>query len=108
MQRADVLVLPYERDERIDGSGVLAAVIGAGRATIVSQVGALAEAAELGAALGVEPGDPAALHAALAGLIADPAARGGLAAAALGAAAGPYSWNAAAERTLALYAALTG
>jgi glycosyltransferase involved in cell wall biosynthesis len=108
MQRADVLVLPYERDERIDGSGVLAAALGAGRATIVSEVGALAEAADLGAALGVEPGDPVALHAALAGLIADPAERGGLAAAALGAAAGPYSWDAVGERTLALYAALTG
>jgi glycosyltransferase involved in cell wall biosynthesis len=108
MQRADVLVLPYERDERIDASGVLAAALGAGRATIVSKVGALAEAAELGAARGLEPGDPAALHAALADLIADPAARGGLAAAALGAAAGPYSWDAAAKRTLALYAALTG
>ncbi len=108
VQRADVLVLPYERDERIDGSGVLATALGAGRATIVSKVGALAEAADMGAALGVEPGDPVALHGALAGLIADPAARGGFAAAALGAAAGPYSWNVAAARTLALYAALTG
>src|SRR6202044_2473518 len=82
MQRADVLVLPYERDERIDGSGVLAAALGAGRAPTVSRVAAPPEAAAVGAALGVEPGDPAALHAALAGLIADPAARGGLAAAA--------------------------
>lgn len=108
MQRADVLVLPYERDERIDASGVLAAALGAGRPTIVSRVGALAEAADLGAVFGVEPGDPVALQAALTDLIADPVARGGLGAAALGAAAGPYSWDVAAERTLALYAALTG
>jgi glycosyltransferase involved in cell wall biosynthesis len=107
MQRADVLVLPYERDERIDASGVLAGALGAGRATVVSAVGALAEVALAGAALGVAPGEPAALHAALAGLIADPSARDGLAAAARAAARGPYSWDAAAERTLALYAALT-
>ena len=107
MQRADVLVLPYERDERIDASGVLAGALGAGRATIVSTVGALAEVAAVGAARGVEPGDPEALHAALARLIADGQARDELAAAARAAAAGPYSWDAAAERTLALYAALT-
>ncbi|HEY3773080.1 MAG TPA: glycosyltransferase family 4 protein [Solirubrobacteraceae bacterium] len=108
LRRADVLVLPYERDERIDGSGVLAAALGAGRPTVVSAVGALAEVAAGGAVLGVEPGDPVALHAALAGLVADPAARDRLGAAARDAAAGPYSWDVAAERTLALYAALTG
>jgi glycosyltransferase involved in cell wall biosynthesis len=108
MQRADLLVLPYERDERIDASGVLAAALGAGRATVVSAVGALAEVAAAGAAVGVEPGDPVALHAALAELIADAPARDALAAAARAAAIGPYSWDAAAERTLALYAALTG
>jgi glycosyltransferase involved in cell wall biosynthesis len=107
MQRADVIVLPYERDERIDASGVLAGALGAGRATVVSAVGALAEVAATGAAAAVAPGDPAALHAALAGLIGDSAARDRLAAAALAAAEGPYSWDAAAERTLALYAALT-
>ncbi len=108
LQRADVLVLPYERDERIDASGVLAGALGAGRATVVSRVGALAEVAASGAALGVEPGDPVALHAALSDLVVDPAARERLATAASQAAAGPYSWDAAAERTLALYAALTG
>ncbi len=108
-RRADVIVLPYERDETIDGSGVLAAALGAGRASVVSAVGGLAEiAAGTGAALSVAPGDPAALRAALAGLIGYPAARDELAAAARRAAEGPYSWDAAAERTLALYAALTG
>jgi glycosyltransferase involved in cell wall biosynthesis len=109
MRRADVLVLPYARDERIDASGVLAGALGAGRAIVVSAVGGLAEiAAATGAALTVPPGDPVALHAALAGLIASPPARAELAAAARAAAEGPYSWDAAAERTLALYAALTG
>jgi glycosyltransferase involved in cell wall biosynthesis len=108
-RRADVIVLPYERDETIDGSGVLAAALGAGCASVVSAVGGLAEvAAATGAALSVAPGDPDALRAALAGLIAYPEARAELAAAARAAAAGPYSWDAAAARTLALYTALTG
>jgi glycosyltransferase involved in cell wall biosynthesis len=48
------------------------------------------------------------LRAALAGLISQPAARAELAGAARAAAAGPYSWDTVAARTLALYAALTG
>jgi glycosyltransferase involved in cell wall biosynthesis len=108
LRRADVLVLPYERDDRIDASGVLAGALGAGRATVVSAVGGLAEVARTGAALAVEPGDPAALHAALVRLIDDPAQRGSLAAAARAAAEGPYSWDAVARRTLELYAALAG
>ena len=108
-RRADVIVLPYAADESIDGSGVLAAALGAGRAAVVSAVGGLAEiAAETGAALSVAPGDPAALRAALRGLIAYPAARAELAAAARAAAAGPYSWDAVAERTLSLYEGLAG
>lgn len=106
-RRADVIVLPYERDETIDGSGVLAAALGAGRAAVVSAVGGLSEvAAETGAALAVEPGNPDVLRAALAGLIFQPAARAELAAAARTAAAGPFSWDAVAARTLALYASL--
>ena len=106
LDRADVIVLPYERDERIDGSGVLADALGARRATVVSAVGGLAEVAQTGAALAVAPGDPAALHDALARLVSDPEARGRLADAAARAAAGEYSWEAAAQRTLALYASL--
>ena len=49
------------------------------------------------------PGDAAALAAALSELTADPAARERLAAAAREAAAGPYSWDAVAAQTLALY-----
>ena len=108
-RRADVIVLPYEPDETIDGSGVLAAALGAGCAAVVSAVGGLAEtAADTGAALAVPPGDPVALRAALAGLVGHPAARDELARAARAAADGRYSWTAVAERTLALYAALTG
>jgi glycosyltransferase involved in cell wall biosynthesis len=43
------------------------------------------------------------LRDALQRLLADPAERGRLAAAARSAAAGPYSWDEAARRTLALY-----
>ena len=99
-------MLPYEPDERIDGSGVLAEALGAGRAAVVSTVGGLAEVASTGAVRGVAPGDPGELHAALAHLIADPDGRAELGAAALAAALGPYSWDAAARQTLALYASL--
>jgi glycosyltransferase involved in cell wall biosynthesis len=107
LDRADVIVLPYEADARIDGSGVLAAALGAGRATVVSAVGGLAEVAATGAAVAVAPGDVDALHAALAALIADPEARIRLAARARAAADGPYSWDVAAARTLGVYASLT-
>jgi glycosyltransferase involved in cell wall biosynthesis len=106
LRRADVVVLPYAADGRIDGSGVLAAALGAGRATVVSAVGGLAEIAQTGAAMPVGAGDVDALHDALTGLIADPAARARLAARARAAAAGPYSWDAAAAQTLAVYASL--
>ncbi len=105
-RRADVVVLPYARTERLDFSGVLATALAFGRPTVVSDVGGFSEVAELGAARLVAPDDPDALRAALVGLIADPAARVALAAAARAAAAGPYSWDAAARATLALYDSL--
>jgi glycosyltransferase involved in cell wall biosynthesis len=51
----------------------------------------------------VPSGDTAALVSALGELSADSAARERLAGAARTAAAGPYSWDAAAAQTLALY-----
>ena len=105
-RRADVVVLPYARTERLDFSGVLATALAFGRPTVISDVGGFSEVAELGAARLVAPNDPDALRAALAGLIADPAAREALAAAARAAAAGPYSWDAAARATLAVYDSL--
>jgi starch synthase len=56
----------------------------------------------------VPPGDPAALASAIEDLLADPAARERLAESARDAAAGPYSWDAVAEQTLALYRELLG
>ncbi|MGH2869798.1 MAG: glycosyltransferase family 4 protein [Solirubrobacteraceae bacterium] len=102
-RRADVVVLPYAPTERLDFSGVLATALAFGRATVVSDVGGFAEVAAHGAARLVAPGDVEALRGALVELLADPDARSALEAAALAAGRGPYSWDAAARATLALY-----
>jgi glycosyltransferase involved in cell wall biosynthesis len=101
--RADVIVLPYTRTERFDMSGVLAAALGAGRPTVLSDIGGFSEVAATGAGRLVAPGDVASLRDALAELVADPDERARLGAAALAAARGPYSWDVAARKTLALY-----
>jgi glycosyltransferase involved in cell wall biosynthesis len=105
-ERADIVVLPYERSDRFGFSGVLATALGFGKAIVLSDVGGLAEVGSdpsRPAARLVAPGDAAALHAALEELIADGDARRRLAAAAAHAAATTYSWDAAAAATLALY-----
>jgi glycosyltransferase involved in cell wall biosynthesis len=107
-RRADIVVLPYARTERLDWSGVLATALAFGRATVVSDVGGFAELAPEGAVRLVPPGDPDALGAALTGLLSDPQDREGLAWGALTAARGAYSWEAAARETLALYRDLVG
>lgn len=103
-RRADLVVLPYRE---IDQSGVLFTALAFGAPLLLSAVGGFPEVAATGAAELVPPGDAGALHAALARLLADPAARERLAAAARAAAAGPYSWDAVAARHLALYEALS-
>ena len=102
-ERADLVVLPYERSERFGFSGVLATALGHGRAIVLSDVGGFAELAAAGAARLVPAGDAQALHATLAELIADADERARLAAAAARTAAEEYSWDAAARSTLALY-----
>lgn len=102
-RRADLVVLPYRE---IDQSGVLFTALAFGKPLVLSAVGGFPEVAATGAAELVPPGDPAALHATLTRLLADPAARERLAAAASDAAAGPYSWDAVAAQHLALYRAL--
>lgn len=100
-RRADVVALPYRR---IDQSGVLYTALAFGKAMVLSNVGGFSEVArEHGAAELVPPGDPEALRAALARLLGDPAARAALEQRAAAAAAGPYSWDAIARQTLALY-----
>jgi glycosyltransferase involved in cell wall biosynthesis len=102
-RRADLAVLPYRE---IDQSGVLFTALGAGTPLVLSAVGGFPEVAADGAADLVPAGDPAALHAALARLLADPAARDRLAEGARRAAAERYGWDAIARRHLDLYARL--
>ncbi len=104
--RAEVVVLPYLKTERLDQSGVLATALAFGKAVVVSDVGGFREVAAAGAARLVPAGDSRALAAALAELLAEPSAREQLEAGARAAAAGPYSWREAAARTLELYETL--
>jgi len=105
-RRADVVALPY-RD--IDQSGVLYTALAFGKAIVASSIGGFAEVADdHGALVPVPPGDPAALRAALTGLVSDPVARAAQEARAAAAAAGPYSWDEAARLTLALYEEVAG
>jgi glycosyltransferase involved in cell wall biosynthesis len=104
--RADLVVLPYSQTERLDQSGVLATALAFGRPSVVSAVGGFPEVAATGAARVVRPDDPAAWREALSELLADPDERGRMAAAAQAAAQGPYSWEAAARATVALYESL--
>lgn len=99
-RRADVVVLPYRDAEH---SGVLYTALAFGKPLVLSAVGGFPEVAEHDVARVVPPEDPIALGAALGELVGDEALRRELAAAARTAAAGPYSWDEAARRTLALY-----
>jgi glycosyltransferase involved in cell wall biosynthesis len=102
-RRAEIVVLPYTRTERFDQSGVLATALAFATPTVLSDVGGFGEVAATGAGSVVAPGDSAALAAALAELLGDQDRRTRMAQAAGAAAAGPYSWDEAARRTLALY-----
>jgi glycosyltransferase involved in cell wall biosynthesis len=99
-RRADLVVLPYRDAEH---SGVLYTALAFGKPLVLSAVGGFPEVAASGAARLVTPGDAAGLAAAMNDLVADASARARLAAAAREAASGPYSWDAVAARTLALY-----
>jgi glycosyltransferase involved in cell wall biosynthesis len=100
-RRADVLVLPHRN---VDVSGVLFAGLAFGKAMVLSDVGGFSELAEEhDAARLAAPGDAGALAAAIGALLADPAERERLEARARAAAAGPYSWDTIAGRTLSVY-----
>jgi glycosyltransferase involved in cell wall biosynthesis len=102
-RRADVVVLPYSRTERLDWSGVLATALAFGKPIVVSDVGGFGEVAAAGAARLVAPDDPEALRVTITLLLEDQQEREGLAWGALTAAKGTYSWEAVAHETLALY-----
>jgi glycosyltransferase involved in cell wall biosynthesis len=103
MRRADLVALPYHDAEH---SGVLYAALAFGKPLVLSAVGGFPEVAEQGAARLVPPEDPASLAAVLHELAGDESARRELAEAASAAAAGAYSWDEAARRTVALYGEL--
>jgi glycosyltransferase involved in cell wall biosynthesis len=101
LRRADAVVLPYRR---IDSSGVLFAALAFGRALVLSDVGSFRELHdEHGVGVLVPPGDPAALAAAVAGVLADAEGRAELEAASERAAAGPFSWELVARRHEEVY-----
>lgn len=99
-RRADLVTLPYLDAEH---SGVLYTGLAFGKPLVLSAVGGFPEVAETGAARLVPPGDTAALASVLSELVGDEAARAELSAAAIRAAAGPFSWDEAARLTMDLY-----
>jgi glycosyltransferase involved in cell wall biosynthesis len=105
-RRADLLVLPHRS---VDVSGVMFAGLAFGKAMVLSDVGGFREMVEdHGAGRLVPPGDSTALAAAISELLAAPAERARLERLAAEAAAGPYSWDRIAERTLAVYEEVLG
>jgi glycosyltransferase involved in cell wall biosynthesis len=99
-RRADLVALPYLDAEH---SGVLYTGLAFGKPLLLSAVGGFPEVAATGAARQFPPGDTTALAQALEELTVDEGARAELAAAASRAAAGPFSWEEAARRTMDLY-----
>jgi glycosyltransferase involved in cell wall biosynthesis len=100
-RRADLLVLPHRT---VDVSGVLFAGLAFGKPMVLSDVGGFRELVEEhGAGRLVPPGDPGALAAEISALLADPGERERLAERARVAAAGPYSWDSIAQRTIRVY-----
>ncbi len=102
-RRADLLALPYRE---IDQSGVLFTALAFGKPMLLSDVGGFPEIAATGAARTFPAGDVAALHTALSELLGDRGALDRMAARARAAAAGEYTWEAIARRTIALYTQL--
>jgi glycosyltransferase involved in cell wall biosynthesis len=102
-QRADLVVLPYRE---IDQSGVLFTALAFGLPLLLSDVGGFPEVAATGAARTFPAGDVSSLHGELRELLSDSAALSAMSERAHVAAAGPYSWNEIAQRTLGLYETL--
>jgi glycosyltransferase involved in cell wall biosynthesis len=100
-RRADLVVLPFRQAAP---SGVLHTALAFGKPLVLSRLGGFIDVGEQhDAARLVPPEDSRALAAAIDELLADPAERERLAAAAARAGREAYSWDAVAERTLALY-----
>jgi glycosyltransferase involved in cell wall biosynthesis len=105
-RRADLLVLPHRN---VDVSGVLFAGLAFGKPMVLSDVGGFRDVVdEHGAGRLVPAGDPYALATAIRELLDDPSELAALGERAAAAAAGPYSWDRIAERTIRLYEELVG
>ncbi|HEV3376547.1 MAG TPA: glycosyltransferase family 4 protein [Thermoleophilaceae bacterium] len=105
-RRADLLVLPHRT---VDVSGVLFAGLAFGKPMVLSDVGGFRELVEdHGGGRLVPPGDPGALAEAIGELLASAGERERLTDRARAAAAGPYSWDTVAERTLRVYEEVLG
>lgn len=105
-ERADIVALPYRQ---IDQSGVLFTALAFAKPLLVTRVGGFTEIADAhGAAAAVKPNDATALAEALTTLLANPAERERLSAAAAALAGTDFSWQSIADRTAALYESLTG
>jgi glycosyltransferase involved in cell wall biosynthesis len=102
-RRADLAVLPYRE---IEQSGVLFTALGFGVPLVLTDVGGFPEVAAAGAAELVPPGDAAALHEALAALLAEPSRLAMLAMGALRLADDVHGWDAIARAHLDLYDSL--
>ena len=100
-RRADLVVLPHKT---VDVSGVLFAGLAFGKPMLLSDVGGFREIVEEhGTGRLTPPGDAPALASAIGALLDDPAERERLAGRARAAAAGAYSWDSIAKRTLEVY-----
>ena len=103
MRRAQLFVLPSLEE----GQGVvLLEALASGTPVVASDVDGIREVVTPAVGLRVPPADPAALAAALAELLDDPARRQTMAAAARQAASAQYDWDVIAARFLAHYARL--
>jgi glycosyltransferase involved in cell wall biosynthesis len=102
-RRADLVVLPHRDAEQ---SGVLFTALAFAKPVLMSDAGGFPEVAAIGAGRTFPVGDAGALAAGMSELLADPAERERLSAAAARAAAGPYSWETIAAQHVALYEAL--
>jgi glycosyltransferase involved in cell wall biosynthesis len=101
LRRADLLALPHRG---VDVSGVLFAGLAFGKAMALSDVGGFSELSrehDIGRLVPV--GDAAAWATAIGEMLVRPGERAALETAAANAAAGPFSWDAVAALTLALY-----
>lgn len=93
-------MLPYSRTEWLGFSGAIANRARVGEPVLPGDIGGFAEVTDTAGARLVAPDGADALREALSGLIEEAGERERVVAISTAAAAGPYSWDEAARRTL--------